>query len=1132
MKFLRSPAFWTAFALFSLSAAYYAARHFKQAIPSVDVAITMNRDAAINAARKIAQQAHWRPAGEPSAVAVMTTDHDLANFIELEAGGKPALLSLVRSGAIQLMRWHVRLFREKDASETMVDFTPDGRLLAFSEKLPDAETAPELSTTAARELAEKQAAALGFDLTGFSLVATQEGRATSGRLDHSFTYERPSPELKGGRQQRVLTVRGNRFSGFASGVKIPDEFFARFSQMRASNKNIMTFAAVAINVVLLLGATFGGLIYLWRAGRLEWKGAVLFTAVLCVLTGLAALTQLPMAWFGYDTATPMATFRLHQWIGILTGLLVCAFNVLLFVSAEGLSRRAFARQPRLWTVFSPRAAGTRTVFGAVLAAYLLCALMVAYEVVMQRFGQARLGWWWPSAVLFDTGALGRSAPWLAPFVGALTAGTTEECMFRAAPLAIAVLLGRRFGRAPIWVGGTLLLQAIIFGAAHSNYPAMPGWARLVELFVPAVVFGVVFLRWGLLPGIMLHFVYDAFLMALPIYTARAPGFRLSAIVIAILTLAPLLWVTYCRLRAGAWLELPEELLNSHQPEPRTSGALQATPPSIPAAEPTEMVPTPSSASPRLLRGIFYLGCAALVASVIHMRQSQPDVPGLTLRRAQAEEKARAFLAARQFQLGSEWRVLAQADSGSADERTFVWQTAGKAVFSRFLGNDLALPAWHVRFVQPQRPLPDRAEEFHVAITSDGSVAWFKHIVPEPRKMARLAKPDAQRIAEAELQRVFGFAPAALELVSALETKQPNRSDWRFVWKNPAAGLSQGEARMHIDLAGDEPAGFGRGVFVPEAWRRNKTDEAASRNTTVTVMKVVLALAMLALVATALWKWRAGSFHWRAAIVAAAVSAVFSVLQPLVTLPDTLARMRTDEPFAVQTTRLLIGAVIGVALGLCLLGFFAGVAGSRTGKANRDRSGVEWWAGLGAGWLLYAVSRLVYNLHPGLDPWAAGIDIANVGVRWFGGLWIMKAALATSVLAVLMQRAVAPRNLIWRTAIAVGLGLAYGTDFDARTWLSLVAGAIVFAVGFTLVDRLALRSHPSILAAVFAGYFGARGLGYIVNPGCPDAVGTGVIALIVALAVGLLLFIAFRTGRQPQDAAAPLVVDEEVAAGPP
>ena len=88
-------------------------------------------------------------------------------------------------------------------------------------------------------------------------------------------------------------------------------------------------------------------------------------------------------------------------------------------------------------------------------------------------------------------------------------------MFRAAPLAIAVLLGRRFGRAPIWVGGTLLLQAIIFGAAHSNYPAMPGWARLVELFVPAVVFGVLFLRWGLLPGIMLHFVYDAFLMALP-----------------------------------------------------------------------------------------------------------------------------------------------------------------------------------------------------------------------------------------------------------------------------------------------------------------------------------------------------------------------------------------------------------------------------------------------------------------------------------------------------------------------------------------------------------------------------------------------------------------------------------------
>jgi hypothetical protein len=55
----------------------------------------------------------------------------------------------------------------------------------------------------------------------------------------------------------------------------------------------------------------------------------------------------------------------------------------------------------------------------------------------------------------------------------LRAGFWEECLFRAAPLAGATLIGDRPEGRRWWIGGTLVAQALIFGAVHANYPAQP-----------------------------------------------------------------------------------------------------------------------------------------------------------------------------------------------------------------------------------------------------------------------------------------------------------------------------------------------------------------------------------------------------------------------------------------------------------------------------------------------------------------------------------------------------------------------------------------------------------------------------------------------------------------------------------
>ena len=162
-------------------------------------------------------------------------------------------------------------------------------------------------------------------------------------------------------------------------------------------------------------------------------------------------------------------------------------------------------------------------------------------------------------------------PWYQPLAEAFSAGILEEAMFRVIPIAGSTLLYRRFiaqGTAAEtsvaqpawwWVVLTQLVQAVIFGAAHANYPAQPAYARLVELIVPSFAFAFLYLRYGLVAGMTLHWLYDVVWMALPIFTTNlivAQG------LVLLVSATPAMYVVWARINEGRWLALSPTLLNS------------------------------------------------------------------------------------------------------------------------------------------------------------------------------------------------------------------------------------------------------------------------------------------------------------------------------------------------------------------------------------------------------------------------------------------------------------------------------------------------------------------------------------------------------------------------------------------
>ena len=225
---MKRPAFWIVLALVSIAAAFISVRYFPQAFSIVALDITMDRDRALEEARSVMTRDRRGPSGYRQA-ASFGLDEQAQTFVELEGGGKEAFTNMMRGRLYSAYTWRVRQFKEGETNETTIRFTPDGQPYGFVEKLSEDAPGAALDAAAARETAEREAAARWqVDLSHYALVEQGQERRQGGRIDHTLTYERPSPTLNEGRYRLRLVVSGDRLTEVTHFIKIPEAFNRRY----------------------------------------------------------------------------------------------------------------------------------------------------------------------------------------------------------------------------------------------------------------------------------------------------------------------------------------------------------------------------------------------------------------------------------------------------------------------------------------------------------------------------------------------------------------------------------------------------------------------------------------------------------------------------------------------------------------------------------------------------------------------------------------------------------------------------------------------------------------------------------------------------------------------------------------
>ena len=910
----RRPVFWIATSIVCVVAAIFAFIYFPRAFPLAALDIRMDRSGALASARGLTERFGWGPDGYRQAASFGLTPQ-VTEFIELEGGGPQAFREVIAGGIFHPYHWTVRHFKERERNETRIRFSPRGEPYGFVQVLSEDAAGANLSEQQALAIAERGAGDdWGIELADFRRVESSQETHPGGRTDHTFEYERTGASFGDAQLRLRLVVGGDELTELTHYLEVPEAFSRRFAEMRSTNELIGALATVgALLGYLLVGCTVA-LFFLFRERWVLWRKAVYWGVFISFLQVLVVFNQLPLLWMAYDTALSSQNFLLQQ-VGAALGLflLMAGIFAVSFMAAETITRRAFPDQIQLWRSWSPGVANTASVAGFTGIGYLLLGIFFAYEVALYLIAHNILGWWSPSGALGQPDVLATYFPWLTAIAVSLQAGFWEECLFRAVPLAGAALLGRRFGRPKVWIFAAFIIQALVFGAAHAPYPTQPAYARVVELIIPSLGFGLLYLYFGLLPAIVLHYAYDVVWFAMPLFTQSAPGAWIDRGILLVFLFVPVIIVFWRRVSADGWVEAEDDAYNrSWQPPP--------LPAVVEVEAPRHDVGSIGPAARRLLPVAGVVGLLLWFGFSSWTSQATP----VQVDRQEAIGIARQELASRGIDLEAPWRAMGSALTLPSPQHRFVWQEGGEEPFAELAGSYLGLPRWRVRFARFEGDVAERAEEYIVHVSGDGEVIRFAHVLPEARPGADLTEDEARQVAGREVRSRFGLAfgtpdEGGLAEISAETSKRPARRDWTFTFEDrDNYRLEEGSARVVVTVSGDEVSDARRFVRVPEEWTRTDRNRSVVPNLLADVTAGLSVLILLAGAVGAGIAWAKGSFSVKTFLVFFLVALGLTVFQFVNDWPAEVAGMQTALPFVSQVVILLIGlAIVSLALAAVL-----------------------------------------------------------------------------------------------------------------------------------------------------------------------------------------------------------------------
>lgn len=1056
--------FWITMSILALSGILISILVFDNAFPIVNVPISMDKNMAIQNSDSLT--ASLNPDFKDyRSTAIFTTEENFKHYVELEGGGVDSLQEIMNAGIYSPYTWKVRQFTPGELYEITYTFMPNGELYGFNMTLPDSLAGKNiLKENMFLDKISFNHGELIPDLSNYKLVEHSTELKSGGRRDHLLTYERQDITVHEARLRIQLRISGDELTMVKAKVKIPESFTNEFKEMRSINNTVAAVGEIVMILLYGLLGVAGAWFIMMKKGSLQLKGPLTWAIIIAVLIFLSGMTSLPLSWFSYDTSFSAGQFVFQNIMGaLLQGLLIGVIFFLSATAGEGLGRQAFPQHLQFWKVWSKDLGASDQVLQQTVFGYLWALFMVGFITLFYWFTNNILGWWSPAENMMDPNILGMSLPWLSPAAMSTQAGFWEETLFRAVPLAGALVIGRKFKHKTLWLVFVLMLQAIIFGSMHANYAQQPSYARIVEMFIPFVLYGLVYINWGLLPVVISHFVYDIVLMEMPLFLVSSPGIWVNRILAIICALVPIGIVLVLRIKRGEKYQITARDMNM--------GVIAKT---NEKAQDSEKKIINSSGK---YKGLPIWTLLVLIAlgfiAWFGFSQFKMDQKTVGITKNEALMIAHDYVSERvddSLFVSHEDYIL--MDKWNRNERMFVWENGKSDLYNTVFSEILPINYYNISFKSYRGNAEEKAEQLVVYVDEEGKVIYYQHIVPEKRPGASLEEDEARRIAERELQDYCRFPVSTLDPVSVTPSKLESRTDWFFVYRDTSYQIGEGDIRYKVGLAGDQLIRLSTRVNIPEEWQRETKKAGVMKGVLRSISGVVSFAIMVGILILGIIAWTKKGISLKTMWTVLIVLFLASLASGLLSVDSVMASMPTTVIFQNIVVLLVLSMGIGVLLVSMIYAIFAGYLFENI--IINEKSNLRIIAiGLSGGLLIAGVNALTQSplfidapTMLAFDNAASLSPLLSNLMDTVGDFIRMTIKLISIVVLVNLVTEMWSKRKVLGIAMLILFGISFAPAFSVGTWLfsGLMIG-LIYAVLYVFLFRQNITAVPWACAVV-------------------------------------------------------------------
>lgn len=437
------------------------------------------------------------------------------------------LIQFIQKYDFDLFYWAVRFYREneKEGYKIFVS-SATGEVIGFQHIIDDNAVREPLERNEARRKAvEFLKEGFQFNIDQYAvkgdLVTVYDNRS-----DFSFSWQRKDVQIPWSPQENSSSPRGAfgrrdpnggtgklLISAKVAGEEIlsfgkhtflvPDQFNRYLARIQDTGRILSQF------IYLLYLALFTSAVFFMIVRRNHlathmtkrfYIGLMAFSFVLSLAT---ILNQWQSILFDYNTTGAFRIYIGQIAIQALVGALFVSVAIIMpGLAGEALHYQVFKEKPEGSFLYYLRSTFfSREVAKTILLGYAVWVIMLGIQSVVVGLGQRYAGVWVEHAWMNNLSTA--YLPFLVAFTLGVKASVTEELMYRL----FAISFGKKILGSTV---AAVVISSLLWGFSHSNYPVFPMWFRGIEVTCLGLFLSWVYLRFGIIPVIVGHYLFDVF----------------------------------------------------------------------------------------------------------------------------------------------------------------------------------------------------------------------------------------------------------------------------------------------------------------------------------------------------------------------------------------------------------------------------------------------------------------------------------------------------------------------------------------------------------------------------------------------------------------------------------------------